>query len=164
MDFLAKFDLSILPAKQQVLHAASGHTFTKASTSSFVSPWSPKTAVAGLPPQVQNCLRNFRRSCVPAPPLPSRSTASYITSSQIAPPPRVRLPSAAGPGKAPHRPRRIPRLVESRYYPPLKFALGVPAASGSQEGWVMAPLQRLPPPKRRHNTRQVPPAQHAVCQ
>jgi hypothetical protein len=38
MDFLAKFELSIIPAKQQVLHAASGRTFTKASTSSFVSP------------------------------------------------------------------------------------------------------------------------------
>jgi hypothetical protein len=49
MDFLAKFELSIIPAKQQVLHAASGRTFTKASTSSFVSPWSPKT-VATLPP------------------------------------------------------------------------------------------------------------------
>jgi hypothetical protein len=29
MDFLAKFELSIIPAKQQVLHAASGRTFTK---------------------------------------------------------------------------------------------------------------------------------------
>ncbi len=55
MDFLAKFELSIIPAEQQVLHAASGHTLTKASTSSFVSPWSPETAdaVAALPPQVQ---------------------------------------------------------------------------------------------------------------
>ncbi len=35
MDFLAKFELSIIPAKQQVLHAASGRTFTKASTISF---------------------------------------------------------------------------------------------------------------------------------
>jgi len=40
MDFLAKFELSIIPAKQQVLHEASGCTLTKASTSSFVSPWS----------------------------------------------------------------------------------------------------------------------------
>jgi len=52
MDFLAKFELSIIPAKQQVLHAASGCTLTKASTSSFVSPWSPEAAVAALPPQV----------------------------------------------------------------------------------------------------------------
>jgi hypothetical protein len=46
MDFLAKFELSIIPAKQQVLHAASGRTLTKASTSSLVSPWSPETAAA----------------------------------------------------------------------------------------------------------------------
>jgi hypothetical protein len=32
MDFLARFELSIIPAKKQVLHAASGRTFTKAST------------------------------------------------------------------------------------------------------------------------------------
>jgi hypothetical protein len=52
MDFLAKFELSIIPAKQQVLHEASGRTLTKASTSSFLSPWSPETAaaVAALPP------------------------------------------------------------------------------------------------------------------
>ncbi len=58
MDFLAKFELSIIPAKQQVLHAASGRSLTKASTSSFVSPWSPETAaaVAALPPQVQKLL------------------------------------------------------------------------------------------------------------
>jgi hypothetical protein len=31
MDFLAKFDLSIIPSKQQVLHAASGCTFSKAT-------------------------------------------------------------------------------------------------------------------------------------
>ncbi len=46
MDFLAKFELSIIPAKQQVLHAASGRTLTQASTSSFVIPWSPETAAA----------------------------------------------------------------------------------------------------------------------
>jgi hypothetical protein len=28
MDFLARFELSIIPTKQQVLHAASGRTFT----------------------------------------------------------------------------------------------------------------------------------------
>ena len=37
-------------------------------------------------PRYKNCSRNFRRSCVPAPILPSRSTASYITSSQVVPP------------------------------------------------------------------------------
>jgi hypothetical protein len=46
MDFLAKFELSVIPAKQQVLHSASGRILTKASTSSFVSPWSPETATA----------------------------------------------------------------------------------------------------------------------
>jgi hypothetical protein len=52
MDFLTKFELSIIPAKGQVLHAASGRTLTQASTSSFDSPWSPETAaaVAALPP------------------------------------------------------------------------------------------------------------------
>jgi hypothetical protein len=38
MDFLAKFDLSIIPSKEQVLPAASGCTFSKASTTSFISP------------------------------------------------------------------------------------------------------------------------------
>jgi hypothetical protein len=75
MDFLAKFDLSTIPAKQKVLHAASGRTFTKASTSSFVSPWSPETtaAVAALPPQVQKLLEDFplllRPSAAPLKPL-----------------------------------------------------------------------------------------------
>jgi hypothetical protein len=61
MDFLARFELSIIPAKHQVLHTASGRTFTKASTTPFISPWSPETdaAVAGLPPQVQHLLEEF---------------------------------------------------------------------------------------------------------
>jgi hypothetical protein len=89
MDFLARFELSIISAKQQVLHAASGRTFTKASTSSFVSPWSPRPPPPSLlsRSRYRNCSKNFRRSCVPAPPLPSRSTASYITSTQVVPPP-----------------------------------------------------------------------------
>jgi hypothetical protein len=37
-------------------------------------------------PRYKNCSRNFRRSCVPAPILPSRSTASYITSIHVVPP------------------------------------------------------------------------------
>jgi hypothetical protein len=80
MDFLRKFELSIIPAKRQVLHAASGCTLTQASTSSFVSPWSPETAaaVAALPPsrpRYKNSSRNFRRYCDPAPRRPSHSTA-----------------------------------------------------------------------------------------
>jgi hypothetical protein len=72
MDFLARFELSIIPSQQQVLHVALGHTFTKASTTPFISPWSPETAavVAALPPQVQKLLEEF-----PSPPLPSRCTA-----------------------------------------------------------------------------------------
>ncbi len=61
MDFLTKFELSIVPAKRQVLHAASGRTLTQASTDFFDSPWSPETAaaVAALPPQVQKLLEEF---------------------------------------------------------------------------------------------------------
>jgi len=61
MDFLTKFELSIVPAKRQVLHAASGRTLTQASTNFFDSPWSPETvaAVAALPPQVQKLLEEF---------------------------------------------------------------------------------------------------------
>jgi hypothetical protein len=85
MDFLAKFELSIIPAKQQVLHA--GRTFTKAYTSSFVSPWSPKTAVATLPPQVQKLLEEFPSLLRPSAAPPGRFTAWYITSTQVVPPP-----------------------------------------------------------------------------
>jgi hypothetical protein len=67
MDFLAKFGLSIIPSKQQVLHAASGRTFSKASTTSFISSWSPETAVAALPPQVQQLLEEFPWLCAPKP-------------------------------------------------------------------------------------------------
>ncbi len=89
MDFLAKFDLSIIPAKQQVLHAASGQTFTKASTSSFVSPWSPETAaaVAALPPQVQKLLEEYPlllRPCA-APPKPLHGILHHIDTGSAAP-------------------------------------------------------------------------------
>ena len=77
MDFLTKFELSIIPAKRQVLHAASGRTLTQASTSSFVSPWSPETAaaVAALPPQVQKLLEEFPSLLHPSAAPPSCSTA-----------------------------------------------------------------------------------------
>jgi hypothetical protein len=82
MDFLTKFELSIIPAKRQVLHAASGRTLTQASTSSFDSPWSPETtatvaaAVTALPPQVQKLLEEFTSLLRPsaAPRRPSHST------------------------------------------------------------------------------------------
>jgi hypothetical protein len=61
MEFLTKFGFSIIPLKQQVLHAASGRTFSKASTISFTSPWSLEivAAVTALPPQVQQLLKEF---------------------------------------------------------------------------------------------------------
>ncbi|MFN9899956.1 MAG: hypothetical protein ACK55Z_14435, partial [bacterium] len=61
MDFLQKFELTILPAKRQVLHAASGRTLTQASKNSFDNPWNPETAaaVAALAPQVKKLLEEF---------------------------------------------------------------------------------------------------------
>ncbi len=44
------------------------------------------------------------------------------------------------------------------------FALPHIAPHIAQEGRLLAPLRRLPPPQRRHRPRQVPPAQHAVPQ
>jgi hypothetical protein len=89
MDFLAKFELSIIPAKQQVLHVATGHTFTKASTSSFVSPWSPETAaaVAALPPQVQKLLEEFPSLLRPgaAPPKPLHGVVHHIDTGSATP-------------------------------------------------------------------------------
>jgi hypothetical protein len=77
MDLLTKFELSIIPAKRQVLHTASGCTLTQASTGSLTSPWSPETsvAVAALPPQVQKLLEEFPSLLRPALRRPSRSTA-----------------------------------------------------------------------------------------
>jgi hypothetical protein len=87
MDFLAKFELSIIPAKQQVLHSASGRTLTKASTSSFVSPWSPETAVAAFPPQVQKLLEEFPSLLRPsaAPPKPLHGVFHHIDTGSAAP-------------------------------------------------------------------------------
>jgi hypothetical protein len=85
MDFLAKLELSIIPAKQQVLHTASGCTFTKASTSSFVSP--ENAAVATLPPQVQKLLEEFPSLLLPsaAPPKPLHSVVHHIDTGSAAP-------------------------------------------------------------------------------
>ncbi len=89
MDFLAKFELSIIPAKQQVLHAALGCTLTQASTSSFVSPPSPETAaaVAALPPQVQKLLEEFQSLLLPsaAPPKPLHGVVHHIATGSATP-------------------------------------------------------------------------------
>jgi hypothetical protein len=89
MDFVAKFELSIIPAKQQVLQATSGRTFTKASTSSFISPWSPETAaaVAALLPQVQKLLKEFPSLLRPstAPPKPLHGVVHHIDIGSAAP-------------------------------------------------------------------------------
>jgi hypothetical protein len=89
MDFLTKFELSIIPAKRQVLHAASGCTLTQASTSSFVSPWSPETAaaVAALRPQVQKLLEEFLSLLRPSatPPKPLHGVVHHIDTGSAAP-------------------------------------------------------------------------------
>jgi hypothetical protein len=89
MDFLTKFELSIIPAKRQVLHAASGRTLTQASTSSFVSPWSPETAAvaAALPPQVQKLLEKFPSLLRPsaAPPKLLHGVVHHIDTGSAAP-------------------------------------------------------------------------------
>jgi hypothetical protein len=89
MDFLAKFELSIIPAKQQVLHAASGRTLTKASTSSFVSPWYTETtaAIAALPPQVQRLLEEIPLLLRPSvtPPKPLHGVVHHIDTGSAAP-------------------------------------------------------------------------------
>jgi hypothetical protein len=87
MDFLTKFELSIIPAKRQVLHAASGRTLSQASTSSFDSPWSPETAVAALPLQVQKLLEEFPSLLRPsaAPPKPLHGVVHHIDTGSAAP-------------------------------------------------------------------------------
>jgi hypothetical protein len=82
MDFLTKFELSIIPSKQQDLHAASSRTFSKASTTPFISPWSPETsaAVVALPPKVQHLLEEFPsllRSSAAPPQTTQRHCASH---------------------------------------------------------------------------------------
>jgi hypothetical protein len=89
MDFLAKFEFSIIPAKQQVLHAASAAPSPRQVPVLLLAPGIPRPPPPSplSRPRYRDCSRNFRRSCVPALPLPSRSTASYITSTQVVPPP-----------------------------------------------------------------------------
>jgi hypothetical protein len=91
MDFLAKFELSIFPSKQQVLHADSDRTLTKASTNSLISPWNPEiaAAVAALPPQVQQLLEEFksllRPNAAPPKPLPLHGVVHRIDTGSAAP-------------------------------------------------------------------------------
>jgi hypothetical protein len=107
------------------------------------------------PPQVQKLHEEFPSLLHPsaAPPKPLRGVVHHIDTGSAAP---VFALLAAGPGKTLHRQRRVPRLGKSRYYLPLKLSSGIPAAPSPQEGWVVAPLWRLPPPEHRHHTRQVP--------
>jgi hypothetical protein len=143
MDFLAKFEFSIIAAKQQVLHAASGRTLTKASSSSFVSPWSPETAaaVAALPPQVQILLEEFPSLLRPsaAPPKPLHGVVHHIDTGSTAP--VFARPRRLDPEKHRITEEEFLALEKIRYYSPLKLALGVPAAPGSQKRWVVAPLR-----------------------
>jgi cleavage and polyadenylation specificity factor subunit 1 len=65
-----------------------GRTFTKASTSFFVSPWSPDiAAVAALPPQVQKLLEEFLSLLRPsaAPPKPLHGVVYHIDTGSAAP-------------------------------------------------------------------------------
>ncbi len=61
MDFRTKYGFSIIPSKQQVLHAASGCTFSKASIASIIRSLStePAPAVTSVPPKVQKLLKEF---------------------------------------------------------------------------------------------------------
>jgi hypothetical protein len=89
MDFLTKFELSIIPAKRQVLQAASDRTLTQASTNSFVNPRSPETAaaVASLKPQVQKLLEEFPSLLCPsaAPPKPLHGVVHHIDTGSATP-------------------------------------------------------------------------------
>ena len=89
MDFLQKFELTTLPAKRQVLHAASGRILTQASKNSFDNPWSPETAaaVAALPPQVQKLLEEFPSLLRPpaAQPKPLHGVVHHIDTGSATP-------------------------------------------------------------------------------
>jgi hypothetical protein len=89
MDFLAHFGLSIVPSKQQVLHAATGCTSDKASTTSCLPPSSTETAtaVAELPTQVQQLLKEFPTVLRPsaAPPKLLHGVVHHINTGSAAP-------------------------------------------------------------------------------
>jgi hypothetical protein len=95
MDFLTHLGRSIILSKQQVLHVASGCTFSKASTASFIKPWNSETVVAALPPQVQQLLKEFPSLMLPnaAPPQPFHVVVHHINTGSAAPvfahPPRL---------------------------------------------------------------------------
>ncbi len=155
MDFLAKFELSIIPAKQQVLHAASGRTLTKASTSFFTCPWNTKTAaaVAALPTQVQKLLEEFPSLLRPsaAPPKPLHGVVHHIHTGSAAP--VFARPRPLDPEKH--------RIAEEEFLALEKAGI----IRRSNSTWA-SPLHLVPKKDglcrpcgnyRRHHTRQVPP-------
>jgi hypothetical protein len=78
MDFLAKIGLSIISDKQQVLIVASGCTFSKATTASFIKPWSPETTDAALPSQLQQLLQEFQTPLRPSAATPQTALTQIV--------------------------------------------------------------------------------------
>jgi hypothetical protein len=66
---------------------ASGCTFSKASTASFIKPWSSETAFAALPHQVQQLLKEFPTLLRPsaATPKPLHGVVHHIDTGSAAP-------------------------------------------------------------------------------
>ncbi len=120
-----------------------------------VYPLRPRKPPPPLPSsrhRYSNCSRNFRRCCAPAPPPPPpkhlHGVVHHINTGSAAP--VFARPQAVGPVQAQHHRGGVSRHGKSRYL--LQLALGVPAAPGTQERQLLAPLQRLPPPERSHHT------------
>ncbi len=109
----------------------------------------PDSSVTALPSQqlLEEIPSLLRPSATP--PKPLHGVVHHINTGSAAP--GFARPRRLDPEKH-HRRGGILHHGESRYYSPLKLALGIPPTSGSQEGWVVASLRRLPPPERRHNT------------
>jgi len=58
MDFLAKFELTIIPLKRQVLHTAMGRIFSQASTIFLITHGTPTP----LPPTYLHRFKNYSRN------------------------------------------------------------------------------------------------------